>query len=90
MRPVKVRPRWRCDFCTRTSSSVTGMAEHEQRCWKNPNRKCQLCDGAGFYMDGYHKLQCFYYQQYNPEIARLGGGVMVTPAGTQLNRGEEP
>src|ERR1039458_3706726 len=43
MRPVKTRPRWRCDFCRYSSSSVTGMEVHERRCWKNPNRICDLC-----------------------------------------------
>lgn len=74
MRPVKVRPRWRCDFCTRTSSNVKGLAEHEQRCWRNPNRKCQLCEGTGFYdaSPEYPRAPCGYCQQFDPEIAGRG------------------
>jgi hypothetical protein len=69
MRPVKVRPRWRCDFCTRTSSSVKAMAEHEQRCWRNPNRRCQLCEGKGFWWHESYKVTCHYCEQYDPQIA---------------------
>ncbi len=47
MRPIKTRPRFHCDFCSYTSSSVSGMTAHERRCWANPNRICDLCKNTG-------------------------------------------
>jgi hypothetical protein len=73
MRPVKVRPRWRCDFCNRTSSSIPGMERHERICWKNPNRYCPLCEGTGVQEDDYRldPVPCYYCSQFDPLISNL-------------------
>ena len=64
MRPIKTRPRWRCDFCHYTSSSVPGMELHERRCWRNPARVCDNCDGTGFVNDE----PCYFCKQFDPRI----------------------
>lgn len=64
MRPIKVRPRWHCDFCSYTSSSVPGMELHERRCWRNPNRVCDNCEGTGF-VDA---EPCYFCAQFDPSI----------------------
>ena len=47
MKPVKTRPRFNCDFCRRISTEAA-MKKHEIRCFKNPNRYCELCDNKGY------------------------------------------
>ena len=80
MRPVKTRLRWRCDFCRYSSSSVTGMEVHERRCWKNPNRICDLCGNTGIMEhdgmgdgSGIYEEPCFYCKQFNPSPNEAGG-----------------
>jgi len=52
MRPVKTRPRFKCDHCRYTSSSIPGMTFHEGICFQNPNRICPTCNNEG-YVDEY-------------------------------------
>lgn len=47
MKLIKTRPRYRCDYCRYSSSSVPGMEAHERMCWGNPNRHCDLCGNTG-------------------------------------------
>jgi hypothetical protein len=47
MKPVKSQPRFRCDFCSKTLTK-SAMERHEEICYKNPERKCPICeDGSG-------------------------------------------
>ena len=75
MRPVKTRPRFRCDFCRYTSSSVSGMEAHEKRCWRNPDRICGLCGGKQYYDVDYgggpEQTPCHYCAKFDPEIAAI-------------------
>ena len=79
MRPVKVRPRWRCDFCRRTSSSVESMKTHEKICWRNPNRVCDQCQATGVQVHDYTGAEepCYYCSQFNPDIAGSTLGTMA-------------
>ena len=80
MRPIKTRPRFHCDFCSYTSSSVSGMTAHERRCWANPNRICDLCGNTGIMEhdgmgdgSGIYEEPCFYCKQFNPSPNEAGG-----------------
>lgn len=63
MKAVKSVPRFRCDFCNRVSGKAA-MARHEPRCFYNPRRFCENCQGAGFrqhysgYHSGYNTEEC--------------------------------
>lgn len=46
MKPVKPTPRYRCDYCSKTSTHFY-MARHEQACYGNPNRVCRECGHVG-------------------------------------------
>ena len=66
MRPVKTKPRFMCDFCKHTATMAT-MVKHERRCYRNPNRECDACDGDGIidtgcdgYTDGPKFADCPY------------------------------
>jgi hypothetical protein len=71
MRPVKSKPKFRCDFCNHTSTKVA-MERHERICWKNPNRYCDLCNNTGE-MDvddgmGYRYSEpCYWCKQFDPD-----------------------
>lgn len=60
MRLVKARPRYRCDYCSHTSTK-DAMERHEQICWRNPNRHCESCNDTGIYVvtEG-HTEPCYY------------------------------
>ena len=70
MRPIKTRPRFHCDFCSYTSSSVPGMERHEKVCWANPNRFCDLCKNKGHLYEDYAATPCPYCSRY--DAARWG------------------
>lgn len=70
MRPVKSKPRFRCDFCKHVSTK-DAMIRHERRCWKNPNRYCETCENTGkMFIDegmghsGY--VDCWACSQFDP------------------------
>lgn len=42
MKVKKVNRYW-CEFCGKASCSGGHMKKHEERCTKNPNRKCGVC-----------------------------------------------
>lgn len=71
MRLVKQRPKYHCDFCSRTSTKEA-MEIHERICWKNPNRYCETCKGTGkVYEDdgGYaygRMVDCWYCKEFDP------------------------
>jgi len=69
VREVKQRPKFHCDFCSRTGTK-TAMEDHERICWKNPNRVCAMCNNRGTipnYWGG--EEPCYYCSQFDPEIA---------------------
>lgn len=47
MIPVKVQPKFKCDFCKRRSVKHV-MLKHEMRCFKNPNRFCDFCQNIRY------------------------------------------
>ena len=46
MKPVKTRPKFRCDFCRKTGVRES-IERHEPICWQNPNRFCPACKNTG-------------------------------------------
>lgn len=40
---TKLVKRYYCDHCNRGSLTKKSMEAHEARCFRNPNRKCELC-----------------------------------------------
>ena len=40
---TKLVTRYYCDHCSRGSLTKSSMVAHESRCFRNPNRKCELC-----------------------------------------------
>ena len=69
MRPVRQRPKFRCDFCNKTGTRAS-MEAHEPICWKNPDRFCDLCQNTGEVTEGapgYRILvPCLYCSQFEP------------------------
>jgi hypothetical protein len=88
MRPVKTKPRFKCDFCTKVLT-FAAMERHEKICWKNPNRYCELCKNEGViteYFEGYGGVEhpCYFCEKYDPwpkddynrrDIALMGGDI---------------
>lgn len=71
MIPVKVMPKFRCDFCKKRSIKSV-MELHEKRCFRNPNRYCDYCDNKGFTLEtieiGFEaKVDCPFCSRFNPE-----------------------
>lgn len=79
MKPVKVMPKFKCDFCKKRSIRSV-MELHEKRCFRNPNRFCEFCDNKGVYTETYGDLvydgdgglrddnvKCPYCSRFNPE-----------------------
>jgi hypothetical protein len=50
MKEVKSQKRYKCDFCKRRSTK-SAMELHEKRCFRNPNRFCELCQNKGYIED---------------------------------------
>ena len=46
MRTKKVSRYW-CDHCNRAGLQLRAMTKHEERCTKNPERKCGFCEFTG-------------------------------------------
>lgn len=46
---MKKRKAWRytCDFCKKSGCSGGAIANHERRCFRNPNRHCPMCEVNG-------------------------------------------
>jgi hypothetical protein len=48
------------------------MEAHEKRCWRNPNRTCELCNGTGFYEEDYGggiiRTECYYCSKYRADF----------------------
>lgn len=42
-----MRPRYYCEFCTKSSGSAPHIKRHEAGCTLNPNRVCGLCREMG-------------------------------------------
>lgn len=42
--------RFRCDYCKKITRTSKGMEGHEYRCYYNPNRSCDTCQGVGVEM----------------------------------------
>jgi hypothetical protein len=38
---------FKCDFCSRIYRTKLGCMEHENKCYRNPNRNCPTCDNTG-------------------------------------------
>lgn len=73
VKPVKTRPRFRCDHCRKTGVAES-IARHEQICWKNPDRLCPTCNNTGEvseYIEGAGtKIDpCPFCSQRNEDIA---------------------
>lgn len=49
-----LRKRFRCDYCNRLYYSRSACASHEDKCFKNPERNCPMCENKGgdFNYDG--------------------------------------
>ena len=47
---MKKKQVWRyyCDFCKKSGCNGGHMKRHENSCTNNPDRKCKMCDSAGF------------------------------------------
>jgi hypothetical protein len=62
---MKKKLRWRyyCDYCKKSTGTPQSMEHHEERCTLNPNRKCGLClitdGGYGYIKEGLEVLK-FY------------------------------
>jgi hypothetical protein len=43
---VKIRKvlRFTCDYCKKSNCKRDAMAAHEMRCFKNPSRRCPICE----------------------------------------------
>jgi hypothetical protein len=70
MRPVKTKPRFRCEYCRFTATEPT-VVKHEKICWRNPNRYCESCKNKGYYYEEYDEglgenIPCYYCSQYKP------------------------
>lgn len=39
--------KYKCDYCSRNYRIKSACAEHEDKCYKNPNRNCPMCDNEG-------------------------------------------
>ena len=75
MRPVKTRPRFRCDFC-RYAATRAAVERHEQICWMNPDRHCLNCDGRGYHEESYDlgaslQVPCYFCSKRDPVLAPL-------------------
>ena len=46
MIPVKVYPKFKCDFCKKKSTKFN-MEKHEKICYYNPDRVCRDCSNEG-------------------------------------------
>ena len=44
---VKVRPRYKCQYCLSYRAILKSVENHETICYQNPNRYCKLCSGTG-------------------------------------------
>lgn len=55
MKPVKTRPKFKCDYC-RHMSGLKAMEKHEGICFLNPNRWCDFCKNKGEYTEVYGDL----------------------------------
>lgn len=79
MRPVRSLPRFRCDFCTRTSTEAS-MKRHEKRCYRNPDRFCDYCKNEGYVFvdDGAYyggiKEPCFYCSRLDESLISILNG----------------
>lgn len=62
MKPVRKVQRYRCDYCAKTLTRKA-MERHEEICFKNPDRKCPMCeDGGGrIWVAGDGKTEPAYY-----------------------------
>lgn len=74
MRPVKMRQRYRCDFCRYTATRAS-VEKHEKICWQNPDRHCPNCDGKGYHLEVYDypggefKTPCYFCSQRDPVLS---------------------
>lgn len=78
MRPVKTRPRFRCDFCWFTATEPT-VAKHERICWRNPGRYCDTCNNTGEITTDHgpgliEREPCYYCREFDPIIAAHTNG----------------
>ena len=77
MKPVKVMPKFKCDFCQKRSTKSV-MEVHEKRCFRNPNRFCDNCENKGYTeedhgIDEYSnwiKTPCFYCEKFDPKMLK--------------------
>ena len=46
LRPLTIQ-RYKCDFCNKKTRGMKWMNYHESRCYKNPNRTCDVCSDEG-------------------------------------------
>lgn len=73
MIPVKVMPRFKCDFCKKRGTR-TSMEKHERICFRNPDRFCDTCKNTGEVeesdMGYYGKVPCYYCGKFDPEMLK--------------------
>jgi hypothetical protein len=67
MKPVKTKPRFKCDFCNFKATEPT-VEKHEVICWKNPNRYCKACGNTGIIkqiidVGLVDRIDCYYCSQ---------------------------
>lgn len=60
MKPIRTRPKFRCDFC-RYTATAPSVENHEKICWLNPNRFCPLCKNTGQTIVVDHLTEPCYY-----------------------------
>lgn len=80
MKPVKVMPKFKCDFCNYRSTRAV-MELHEKRCYRNPNRFCDACENKGYTeenrggeaedgLENWVKISCDYCSKFDPKILK--------------------
>lgn len=90
MRPVKTKPRFKCDFCRFTATEPT-VKKHEPRCWGNPDRYCDYCNNKGHITVVHGDLveegdcglsqdiPCPYCSQFRSDLEALNGEMIAEP-----------
>ena len=76
MKPVRVMPKFKCDFCQKRSTRAV-MELHEKRCFRNPNRFCDNCENRGYNDENrggeeelsmWEQVPCEYCSKFDPKM----------------------